>query len=1298
MKTGRGDAKTRRLFIPHVLATTLFLAAMAIAAEPNKWVGGAEDAPRDWSEPANWSTRRAPEAEDGRDVIIPAECAHYPLAEGRVPLAASLIVKEGAGLELEPGTKLILYAGHLDTVEGPSLATGRKQPRGLVVESGGRLLAGGESGIVVRAGGVTLSGELAGHPRLHMEGVFHSLPIHAPGLVFQRISLGASRYPYPVLLRGNVRILGDLVLEGGELRVAEKALLSVGGDVLFPGNGPAALTPDGPVEVSGTIKSEGGSVYRRAADGWVSLVGKGPRRIAPGGVLPPIKLNVDGTVTLASSLHSAGLLVGKDSTLQLQKSQGLTFGVPRPEWIKDPQSPIVIQAARPRIPRRGSKDLTVQGQITGVEWVPLRLYAQDGPEIYRVTADFAPGGGDGRVGASGEMGGATAGNRISINHPNSRLQLKDGKLTLDGKPAEMGQKPQEDLALEAALEDGVNEASAGPTLGNLHLNKVSVGDTPPEGMVNIAPAAERISAWPSVGRGIYSIADGDVSTRARFRGGVTKSGVYRLDFAAPVKVAGLRFRQGRLWALGYIAYADRDGDGTFGTVLDYAFDGAPGSWQGLSFPPRRLRSLKLRALGVKAGWERSGPTLHEIRVFATPESARGVEPPAAPEMPAYGPPQLRLGGATELPWPAPARRQEIQNCITVDLWMFGIPQSEDALPEEHLRDNERFQQTLDDIKDMGARGVLLFLEATRKAFWPSTNFDSFTNETYFEKLRERARPQPGAPAEEDETAGAEELLDEIGGEQDEKENGKGRRRTVPATVEELPNQRDLLQEFVDALHEEGLKVYVIARGEIFFPCYVGPGDQDAYMAFVEEVAARGVDGISVTSDEAYYGRNYPTGKTIPADHPARAQFRERWGEDAELPGSIWGRDVNYKRWTVSSYEKVGRRLRSYREAMQEIKPDCESFCVIGSHPISTNNRMTYGLAYDVIGHAADLDYFGTDYQNRETRRYAAADPDRRAAMELYVPRSVLPGIQSALLGARHISYYRYNYIEMQKSRGHRVREFKFMRALEDWGVTETGITDSIALVVSRAGEDWWDNNHGTCWLGHDPEAKRGFWTARAMTDFLNRNSYQYDLYYLDQPQDLDALKEYDVVFLPFPYSVKEEAVRKVEAAHASGARVLIAQKLGEVDEVGRRYDDPQFTDLVREGKADGTVRYLDRDFIEWEHDRDFDEKLGAVLDDLLGDRKPVEVKSYGSRVEAYVLDHEGQSRSVVLLNWADQSATADVALRLGEGQYRAYGLSSEEPESARSVGFGDGRRIPGDPARFRVDLAAGEALLVRFIP
>ncbi|MFP4028563.1 MAG: hypothetical protein ACLFWL_12290 [Candidatus Brocadiia bacterium] len=1233
-----------------------------------------------------------PESGDKRDVVIPAGLANQPLIEGKAAAGGSLFIKNGSALELARGAELTVYSGYLDSVDGPNLMANKKRPRGLVVEKTGRLKVGDGSKIVVNAGGFLVSGQLEGQPTLVMESVFHGLVLDAPAKTLDDLTLGSSQFPYRVSVPTDLKVSGNLTLEGGELHVGKQAVVSVKSDIRFSGDGRAAITPDGEVKVKGTIKNQAGSAYVRASDGWVTLIGKGNRRIAAGGVLPPLNLDVNGSVTFTSDLHSAGLLIGEKTVLKLKKGQKLVFGVPRPEWKTDPDDRCVIHTTRKRVPRRGSKDLHVKGRIEGVDRVPVKLFAQDGADLYAVSVLFEPKRGKNAAPGSAGVSVAPPGPAVSINQPDSPLKLKDGKLLLDGKPAPLGEKTKEDSELDGLLDGGMETDEKQSSLSGFEIEKVSVCPGPPEKLINIAPRSARISARPSVGSTIYDIADGDPKTSAAFRRGVTKNGVFRVDFSRPVEVSSLRFRQGKLWALRYLVYADTSGDGKFRTILGYAFDGASNSWRGVSFAPTRLDSIKLRALEGRTGWEQSAPTLRELEIYASPESAGLLAETKPCEPPSPGPPVVSLTEKKEMEWGQVVPESEIMNCVTVDLWMFGIRTTEAGLSDTPLAERERFQQTVRDIKDMGATGVLLFLEATNEAFWPSKNFESFTNDSYFEKRRAETRPKPGVEGED----AREELDTEL--QERKKEKAETKPILAPRTVKELPNQRDLLQEFVDALHEAGLKVYVICRRELFFPCYIGPGDQDAYMAFVREIAARGVDGISVTADEAYFGRSYPTSKGLPDDHPAREQFRERWGEDAELPGSIWGHDVNYKRWTVSSYEKLAGRLHSYSEEMKRINPDCESFCVIGSHPISGNNRMTYCLAYDVIGHIADLDYFGTDYQNKATRRYAAADPDRRACMEVWVPRSVLPGIQSVLLGARWVAYYRYNYIKMQKSRPYRVREFAFMRALEKCGVTSAESVRSIAVLVSRASEDWWDNNHGTCWLGWNPEAKRGFWTARAMTDFLNRNSYQYDVYYLDQPQDLERLGEYDLLFLPFPYSVKKQAVQKVKTAHKAGAKVLIAQNPGEVDEVGRPYEKAAFADLIASGKAEGSARYLDRDFIKWEHDRSFDRELSKVLDDMLGDKRALRVDTYGKRIEAYMFSHGKAEKSLVFLNWNRESGFADVELHLGNGPFRAFALSSENPDDCRRVSFKQDNVTGGDPVLFRVNVPAEEALLMRFVP
>ncbi len=715
-----------------------------------------------------------------------------------------------------------------------------------------------------------------------------------------------------------------------------------------------------------------------------------------------------------------------------------------------------------------------------------------------------------------------------------------------------------------------------------------------------------------------------------------------------MEVSAVRFLQGGLFTFRAVACADTTGSGAYDTILGAVLDGAPHAWRELAFPPTKVHRLKLRALEGQRGWEQSFPQLAEFEIYA-PQAATAGLARALPLRKAEPVPKdakrLTIGGKGFQPvvHGQDARAtNRITKCITADLWMFGI--NLENPPPKPLGEFEPCLKVAQDIKGMGADGVLLFVEAEMSAFWPTPNF--------------RWHTKDNAP----------------------------------------PPNRDLLKELTDTLHAHGLKVYVIFLGR-FMECYVGPKDKDGWQTLLEEVAARGVDGLSLCHDEAFYGLEKPEGKTRPKDDPVRLAFQKRFGPAADLPESIWQDTVDYKRWTVYCYEQLGERFRRYRDAVRKVNPKCEAFAIIGSHAVSANNRMTYCLAYDVIGHVADLDYLGTDYQEAETRVWAASARNRRAAMEIFVPPSVREGIQAALQGARLIAWYRYNYIGLQKSTDHRRREIAFLNALERWGVTRARTPGALAVLASRASEDWWDNDHGTNWLGDNPVAKQGFWTARLVNQFLNANGYPYDLYYLDQPETLKDIGRYKVLFLPFPYAVSKQAAAALAKAQAGGSRLLIAQQLGEVNEVGERHERPILSDLVRKGRDDGSVVYLPRNLVEWEIDPAFTEEFGKALDEVLGEAKPLSLHKHGCNVEAYLAEAGPREKFLTLINWQDSEAEFEVGLPLPDGAYRLLTVAASDP-AAECAALLDGKdTVPGAALRrFAVKLAGGDVRLLCFLP
>lgn len=1192
-------------------------------AGTNIWQGGSTRGANDWTLPDNWSGRRAPSATDPADVLVPGNLESYPELDEAAAVGGSLRIAAGAQLFLN-GHSLTVGAAVRDTPDGPDTLHTPRTPHGLVIEKGGELDASAEkSTITIRLGGLVNRGTISGSPALRIAGVFHGFALEPGELTLATLSLGPSPYPYKVTLSGKLAVAGNVELAGGELVVAKEAVLAIEGDLVFRGkSGPACLTPHGDVRVEGTLRSEGSARDLGGAAGWVTLVGKGDQAIRPGGVLPPIKLDKpEGKVTPAGDLHCAGLFIAPGNTLSLAAGQRLILGSAAPEWRIDPDDKNIVKTWHPW---RSCRDLVNQGTIIGSPAVPFTIYANIGGKAYAVSGTYA-------FERKAEGAGEAAAGDLSLNRPNSRLEVKDGELFLDGKPA----------AKAAAAEAGGKASLAG-----LKLEALAPPAADRSKLANAAPYARALRASPSAGMSIWNLADGSEATMASFRTGVGLAGSYELVLPKPMEVSLVRLLQGPLFASRAVLSADTTGRGAYDTVLAAVLDGAPNAWCELSFPPTTVHRLKLRALEGQRGWEQSFPQLAELEAYVPKAALAGLQKAAPLRQPQPVPkdaPRFSVGQPAKLQRPAPRPEDRITKCITADLWMFGI--NLESPPPKPLAEFEPCLKAVKDIKGLGADGVLLFVEAEMSAFWPSANFRWHTKDK-----------------------------------------------------DEPPPDRDILKELTDTLHAHGLKLYVIFLGR-FMETYIGPKDKDGWQTLLEEVAARGIDGISLCHDEAFYGLERPEGKTRPSNDPVRLAFQKRFGPAAALPEDIWGDTVDYKRWVVFSYERLAERFRRHRDAVKRINPKCETFAIIGSHAVSSNNRMTYCLAYDVIGHIADLDYLGTDYQEAETRLWAASARNRRAAMEIFVPPSVREGIQAALQGARLIAWYRYNYIEMQGSAGHRRREIAFLNALERWGVSRATTPKALAVLASRASEDWWDNDHGTNWLGANPVAKQGFWTARLVNQFLNANGYPFDLYYLDQPESLKDIARYKVLFLPFPYSVSKGAAEALARANAAGAKLLIAQRWGEVDEVGAKRERPILSELIRKGREDRSVAYIARNLVEWESEPGFTEEFAQVLDEALGDAKPLFLNRRGCHVEAYLAEAGPRERFLTLINWQDAEAEVEAGLPLPEGAYRILTLAASEP-AAECRGLLDGKdAFPASALRrFAVKLPGGDVRLLHVQP
>lgn len=1239
----------------------VLVCAAGVSGDANRWQG-TDSA---WTRGANWSAGKAPAAGDGREVVIGGGLKAYPVLAGDATVDGGLRIERGATLTLA-GHTLTVARGTID------MDTNRDPRKGRGLTVLGTLDASGrESRVRLARGDFENGGKVTGALALEIDGCLYDVSVTAGGAQLASLRLGASAYPYRVFLKDNVAVAGDLVLAGGHLFTSAQKAVHVQGDLVFAaGAGRARLSLPGELFLDGTIRSDGSADCDGAYTGWVRMRGAGDQTITPGGLLPPIRIGkASGKVSVSADLATSGLHIMPGNTLVAGEGCRLIFGSGTPEWHFDPEGKLIV---RNYVPWRTSRDLINEGTLSGRVPFVLRLNVEQC--AWEVSGVYAF---ERRAPADDTLKNPTAGN-LSVNRPDSRLRLEGGKLLLDKE--RVGSKARGGGADEALL-DMVDRSVA--RLTGLKARKAAA---PAAALTagNVAPYAW-VRAAPSVGLSLRRVTDGSTRTGAGFRPGVMVGGTYEFVLPQPATISRVRIFQGHLFAISYLLYADTTGNGTCDTILASSHAGAPGVWLDHAFGPTKVYRLKMRATEGQRGWERSFPELCEFEIYADAATAKALAAetrrPGVPADAAW----LKMGEAVAGERAPVAPEARVLRSVMVDLWMFGIhPNVEFKF--KHLRDYGPLKEMIRNLKDLGANAVTLFIEADPHAFWPSANFKSITNtapakaEAPAVEIKEEEAPLvPGL-----------EGLDE--GERKTPAKAKAAAKAVK------PTGRDLLREFCEAMHEAGFPVYILFRGSIM-DAYTGPPSDVACRYWVwrqeapwrrlfEEIAARGVDGIYVCADEEYWGPFDVRGK-VGEDDAYRVAFEKRWG--CELPKG-WKDTENYRKHILFHYEQVARLLGNLSAAVKAKNPRILTMANMGSHAISCNNRMTYGSAYDVMGHEAGLDFIGTDYVPEQMRTFVGSAANRQATMVLGFGGDGA-GVRCVMQGAGLINYYRYNYIYLYKTADRLRREFGLIEGLARWGVREARAPRKIAVLLSRASEDWWDLAHGVFWLGWSIPGKQGFWSDRIATELLSHLGYPFDVYYLDWPKDLKELGRYKLIVLPFPYAVSGEAAEAVARGRAAGAKVLIVNRQGEVNEVGTKWERPALADMIERGSAKGDVVYLKDDLVTIESSAGYPASMKKTIDGLLGEERPGFFDAHGRDVEMLMLEHDAGTKIVTVTNRGEGEASVEVGVNVPEGRYAVTALSTREPGVERRVTLG-GKAVVARAAlaRFALKLGAGETV------
>ena len=431
------------------------------------------------------------------------------------------------------------------------------------------------------------------------------------------------------------------------------------------------------------------------------------------------------------------------------------------------------------------------------------------------------------------------------------------------------------------------------------------------------------------------------------------------------------------------------------------------------------------------------------------------------------------------------------------------------------------------------------------------------------------------------------------------------------------------------------------------PCYNGPY-ADAWEDYlIRMVKQFRFDVMSLTTDEVYWANaqtRYTFRVSPSSDVPFYCQckhckrgFREKYGFDLPKPSRsriLQGSAAN-RAFILFRYESVAKALARFDAVVRRANPECKTGVVFSAVPVYALERYPSGICYDLIGRTVKIDNVavtafpsGWDYHGPESHywitetakhfvaafpsstvtvvlnNYNCNDPDDKKSAKREIDPGQFPRIRlrkvdcwgnalslaahGAAVNCYHLRYALDGYRQDAFRRGYRLIE-----AIEPW-LEGSQIPNTIAVLYSRAGEDFYGLRHGQTGLSAEEDGSEAIWgcggwaqpanraawrynttasvrgsygfrTQKAVLHCLLRNGHPFRMHYLDGLQE-GQLAGAELIILPFPYSISVQAATLVRKATEGGAGLIVFSQLGESDETGAEHPKPLLRDML--GLAD----------------------------------------------------------------------------------------------------------------------------------
>ncbi len=516
---------------------------------------------------------------------------------------------------------------------------------------------------------------------------------------------------------------------------------------------------------------------------------------------------------------------------------------------------------------------------------------------------------------------------------------------------------------------------------------------------------------------------------------------------------------------------------------------------------------------------------------------------------------------------------------------------------------------------------------------------------------------------------------------------------------------------------------------------------------ISEMAAAGVDAASLCLDEEYVSASYPIFyfqmKTIPPDadeqliaklnyENERADVRrEAFKNRFDLVDDIFPETPSdtelYRQYVIFYFEQIAERMYDSTMLAKNANSNAKTLAAFATTD-KFNNRLAKTSDHDIFGFGADIDYMWCDpYFTQEdpwgwyhpsymAQVLRASSAKRHAGLTLnynwgglnpeqnplcaetyplicYVG-SVLGG---AMNGASAFDFWRYNYAcDLDPVEGGRQgveKAFAMLDTLAAWGGKDAQIPKDIAVLRSRASEDWWQLKvlYGD-WDGSKTVNAKGFSYYKWIASQFLRNGYPFETYFLDHPEAYGNISQFKTIILPFPYSMSEEALSIIESAINNGTKVIALGAKGETDEMGIPYPEPLLSELIDTGE----ITYFDADILRDANFHEVGNSFRGLLNNKLGDQRTLKLERYGKEIQAGCLEKSPYEKLVVLINWSGYDTFVDLGIRMPAGNYRVLQRDLEKVNEMTLNG--ENTMSASELENIRVEINSGEAKILLFYP